>query len=152
NDAYNGVEKLASANQLDRIGHDLAAHERRAHAFGAHGLAVADRDGVELHRRAACGAYAFLHLGGQAAQMKVAGHGFDPRVRDPDQRLLQVFAGKSDRFEHGTGASAIPAVRNIAATMFSIHKSKSLRQSSRKRKLGCDVRRNISSAVSSKPN
>ena len=82
--ADHGVEHLPAADQLDGIGNHLAAHQRRAHAFGAHGLAVGDGDGVELHGRAAGGANAFFHFGRQAPQMKVAGHGFDPGVGHAD--------------------------------------------------------------------
>ena len=54
------VEHVAARDELDRIGDDFAADQRRLHAFGAHGDAVADGDGVELHGRAAGGADAAL--------------------------------------------------------------------------------------------
>src|ERR1043166_5429389 len=52
-----------------RIGDHLAAHERRAHPLAAHRDAVGDRDGVELHRRAAGGADAALDVRGELAQV-----------------------------------------------------------------------------------
>src|ERR1019366_3004304 len=50
------VEHLPATDQLDGVSDDLAADERGAHAFGAHGFAVGDGDGVELHGSAAGGA------------------------------------------------------------------------------------------------
>ncbi len=52
-EADQAVEQVAADDQLDRVGDDLAADERRLHAFGAHRHAVAHRHRVELHRRAA---------------------------------------------------------------------------------------------------
>src|SRR6185312_3836819 len=60
--ANNRIEKLTAADQFDGIGNDLAAHQRGTHAFGAHGFAVGNRDGVELHRRSASRANALLYL------------------------------------------------------------------------------------------
>ena len=47
------VEALGVHHRLDRVGDDLAAHERRPHALVAHRDAVAHRDGGELDREAA---------------------------------------------------------------------------------------------------
>ena len=62
------VEAVAARHELDRIGDHLAADERGAHPFGAHRDAVGDRDGVELHRRAAGGADAFLDVARPASR------------------------------------------------------------------------------------
>ena len=62
-----------SADQLDRVGDDLAADERGAHALGAHGDAVGHRDGVELHRRAAGRADAILDVLGEPRRWKLHG-------------------------------------------------------------------------------
>ena len=37
---------------------------------------------------------------GELAQMRSARHDLDPGVRDADQRLGEVFVGKTDRLEH----------------------------------------------------
>ena len=120
-DADDGVEHLPAAHQFDGIGDDLAAHQRGAHAFGAHGLAVGNGDGVELHGRAAGGANAFLHLGGEPAQVKVAGHGFDPGVGHADEGTAQVLVGESDGFEHGARRSLVAPVGDAATAMFEVH-------------------------------
>ncbi len=131
-DADDGVEELAAADQFDRIGNDFAADQRGLHAFGAHGFAVADGDGIELHGRAARGANAFLHLGREAAQVEVAGHGFDPGVGDADERLAEIVVGEADRLEHGARRSAVAPVGDTAAAMLEIHRGRRLRQGSLK--------------------
>jgi hypothetical protein len=73
--------------------------------------------------------------------VEVARHGFNPRIRDADERLLEVLAGEPDSFEHGTGARAIASVSYEMTAMFRIHKSKSLRQSSRKEKFAAVANR-----------
>ena len=60
--AHEPVEEVAARGQLDRVGDHLARHQRAAHALGAHRHAVGDRDRVQLHRRAARGAHAALHV------------------------------------------------------------------------------------------
>ena len=72
----------------------------------AHGDAVGDGDGVELHGRAAGVANAFLHGCGEFAQMEVAGADLGPGVGDADDGLVQIFVGESDRLQHGTGGGA----------------------------------------------
>jgi len=100
------------------IGNHLATHERRLHTFGAHGFAVGDGDGVELHRSASGRANTFLHLGGKAAQVEVAGHGLDPGVGYGDEGLGKIFVGEADGFVHGAGACPVAPVGNVAAAMF----------------------------------
>ena len=57
------VEQVRQGEELDRVGDDLARHERRPHPLGAHRDAVGDGDGVELDRRSArprgCPAFTF---------------------------------------------------------------------------------------------
>ena len=85
-----GVEEVAATDELDRVGDHLAADERGLHPARAHRDAVADRDRVQLHRRAAGGADALLDLRGERAQMEVAGHRLDPRRGDADDRLASA--------------------------------------------------------------
>src|SRR3546814_6488507 len=58
-----------------------------AHAVTAHGNAVGDGDGVELHRCAAGGADAGLGVLGQRAQVEVARRDIRPAVHHRHQRL-----------------------------------------------------------------
>jgi hypothetical protein len=74
------IEHVTAADEFDRIGDHLAAHQRRFHSLGAHRDAVADRDGVELHRRSAGVPHAAFDLLGQLAQVVAARHRLDPRV------------------------------------------------------------------------
>src|SRR5207249_1229393 len=98
-----GTRELPAGHELDGIGHDLARDERRLHALGAHGDAVGDRDRVHLDRRAAGLADPLLHPLGLLAVVEVAGHDLDPRVRDADERLLEVVVAVADRAHHRAG-------------------------------------------------
>ena len=100
---HDAVEHVAARHQFDGVGDHFAADQRRLHALGAHGDAVADGDGVELHRRAAGCANALLDLGRQIAQFEIARHGLDPGVGDADDGL-QVVVGEADGLEHGSRA------------------------------------------------
>ena len=62
------VEPLGVHHALDRVGDDLAAHERAAHALVAHRDAVADRDGDELDREAPGVAHALLRSLGEPVE------------------------------------------------------------------------------------
>src|SRR5208282_6683034 len=95
--------------------------QRRLHAFGAHGFAVGNGDGVEFHGSASGGADAFFHLGRKAAQVEVAGHGLNPGVGYGDQRLGQVGVGEADGFVHGAGRSLVAPVGDAATAMFEVH-------------------------------
>src|SRR5436305_4957369 len=53
--------------------------------------------------------------------MKVARHGFNPRIRHANERTAQVRIGKSHRLEHRPRARAIPAFSNSTANMLEIH-------------------------------
>jgi hypothetical protein len=87
-------------HQFDRVGNQVAADQRRLHAFRTHGDAIGDSDGVELHRRAAGSAHAFLDPRRQRAQVDVARHGLDPGIGNANDRLRQVFIGETNRLEH----------------------------------------------------
>ena len=117
------VEEIAARDQFDGVGDHFAADERGLHALGAHGDAVGDGDGVELHGRAAGVANAFLHGCGEFTQVIVAGADFDPGVGDADDGLTQIFVGKADRLQHGAGGSAVGSIGDSAtvALAFSAH-------------------------------
>ena len=86
---------------------------------GAHRDAVGDRDGVELHRRAAGGANAVLDPVGQLAQMEIARTDLDPGVGHADERLRQILGGESDGAQHGARRRPAGAVGDRAALPFS---------------------------------
>src|SRR5262249_33063879 len=111
---HNGIEIMPAAQKFDRICDDLPAHKAGLHAFRAHGYAVADGDGVELHRRAAGGADAFFDFHRKIAEMEVAGHRFNPGVGDADDGLGQRFIIETDGLEHGAGRRTVPAVEKKA--------------------------------------
>ena len=73
---------------------------------GAHGDAVGDGDGVELHGRAAGFADALLDGLGDLAEMEVAGADLGPGVGDADDGLVQVFFAEADAAQVGAGGGA----------------------------------------------
>ena len=105
-DADEAVEAVAAGDEFDGVGDDFARDERGLHAFGAHGDAVGDGDGVELHGRAAGFADALLDGFGDLAEMEVAGADLGPGVGDADDGLVQVFFGEADAAEVGAGGGA----------------------------------------------
>jgi hypothetical protein len=86
-----------------------------AHPDAAHRDSVRDRNGVELHRRAAGLANALLHVFGQAAQVVIAGADLDPRVRHAHDRLLQRVVVEADGLEHRASAGAMRPFSDGAA-------------------------------------
>ena len=111
------VEAVADAAELDRVGNQLAADQRGLHALRAHRDAVADRDGVDLHRRAARGAHAGHDVLRQLALAEVAGHRADPAVRHHHERALQVLAGEPDGLEVRARRRAVRSIDDRAAAV-----------------------------------
>ena len=62
-------------------------------------------------------------LADEAAQVEVAGHGFDPGIGDADERLGEIGVGEADGFEHGARGRAVASVGDAAAAMFEVHGS-----------------------------
>ena len=92
---YHGVELMALDGALDAVGDDFAAGERIVHAFVVHGDAVADADGVHLHRSAARHADACLHGIGDGLEMHVSGNDFVLGGNDRDERAVEFFVGQA---------------------------------------------------------
>ena len=69
-------------------------------------------DGVELHRRAARRADAFLDVLGEAAQVEVAGHRLGPGVGDADRRPAEVVVVEADALHVGAGGGAVGPVED----------------------------------------
>jgi hypothetical protein len=82
--AVNAVKHVPASGEFDRIGDQVARNQRGLHALGAHGDAVGNGDGVELHRRTTGSANAFLNRPGEFTQTQVARHCFDPGVGNAD--------------------------------------------------------------------
>ena len=57
-------------------------------------------------------------LAAEPAQVKVAGHGFDPGVGHADERLGQIGVGETNGFEHGARRSPVAPVGDTATAMF----------------------------------
>ena len=72
-DEHHRVELMALDRTLDRVGNDLAARERIAHAFVVHGDAIANADRGHLHWRAPCHAHACLHRISDGLQVNMTG-------------------------------------------------------------------------------
>ena len=95
------IVAMAAHGELDRIGDDLARHQRRLHALVAHGDAVGDGDGAEFARRAVGGGDALLDHLRLAHQRDVAGRRLVPAAGDADQRLRDLGGRQSHRIEIG---------------------------------------------------
>ena len=108
-DADEAVEAVAAGDEFDAVGDDFAADERGLHALRAHGDAVVDGDGVELHGHAAGLADALLDGFGDLAEMEVAGADLGPGVGDADEGLVQVFLAEADGAEVAAGGGAVGA-------------------------------------------
>jgi len=115
---------MPAGHQLDGVRNQIAADQRRFHAFRAHGDAVADRHCVEFHGRAPGGADAGLDVRSQLAQVVVARHGFDPGVGHADQRSAQIGVGESDCLEHSARRGAIASVGDAVTAVFEVHERK----------------------------
>ena len=115
---YDRIEHVAAPDEFDRIGDHFARDERGLHALRTHRNTVGDGDRVEFHRRAACFADAALHVFGERAQVEIARHRFDPRVRDADDGFGEVLVAEPHGFEHGSRAGAVAPVRDNRAARF----------------------------------
>jgi len=80
---------------------------------------VARGDDTELDGRAARGAHALAHSGGEAAQVLRARHDVRPRAHDADERLGEIVVGEPGRLEHrargGAGDSDLQGVASIGS-------------------------------------
>ena len=113
-----GVEHVAPSHQLDRVGHNLTAHQGGFHSFGAHGDSVAHGDGVELHGSPAGSTHPLLDLCRQSPEVEVAGHGLDPGIGDPDNGPGQVLIGVPDALQKGARRGAVPALQDGSAAQW----------------------------------
>ena len=107
------VKALAADDCLDRVGNDLARHQRVLHALGAHRNAVRDGDGVEDDRLAAVSVDAFGGIIGQFVDVHVAGRHHTPGRGDADLRFGEILVGETDGVQHGAAGGALHAVDDL---------------------------------------
>jgi len=110
-----GVIGMAADGQFDRIRDGFPRRQRRAHALVAHGNAVGHGDGAEFARGAAGGGDALLGRLGLAHQRNVAGRGFIPAGRHPDERLVDLLGGQAHGIEVGAMGRARGTFRHVTA-------------------------------------
>ena len=122
-DAHQAVEEIAARHQLNRVCDHFAADQRGFHALRAHRDAVVDGDGVELHRRAAGLANAFLERLGDLAQMHIAGADLRPGVGNPNNGLVQFFLAEADpaQIRARRGAAGAFGQRDALSLAFDRH-------------------------------
>ena len=119
-DDYQAVHALAECYGLYRVCDHFPTYQRRLHALGAHGDAVADGDGSEQERHAAVRAQAFLDLPRLAVEVHVARGNVGREVADGYERLLHVVVVQTGGAKHGPRAGAVGAVGNDAALLLEI--------------------------------
>ena len=90
---------MALDRTLDRVGDDLAARERIAHAFVVHGDAIANADRGHLHWRAPCHAHACLHRISDGLQVNMARDDLVLRGNDRNKRTIELFVGETVSLE-----------------------------------------------------
>ncbi len=120
---HGAVEALGHHDGLDRVGDDLAAHEREVHALVAHRDAVRDRDRAELQRVAPAGVHALLGALREPVEAQVAGGDLVPARRDADLRLVPVRVAHADGAQHSARGRGLDAVRDDAAAGFDVDAS-----------------------------
>ncbi|GAP57872.1 hypothetical protein AHiyo1_08180 [Arthrobacter sp. Hiyo1] len=77
----------------------------------AHGNAVRNGNGAELHGETTAGVNAFLGALGEPVQREVAGGNFVPRARDADLGLGEVIIAHAYGPEHASRGGGMDAVR-----------------------------------------
>ena len=107
---HGAVDALGLHDGFDGVGDDFAGHQGEVHALVAHGDAVRDGDGAELHREPAAGVHAFLGALGKPVQGEVAGSDFIPGARDADLGLGEVVVTHADRPEHPARGRGVDSV------------------------------------------
>ena len=104
----------AADDGLDRVGDDLARHERIAHAGRAHRDAVGDGDRVEKHALRAGGVGARSRVAREAVDVHVAGRDHAPGRGDADLRLREIRVREADGAQHGAARRLRKAVDDDA--------------------------------------
>ena len=111
------VHSLAEDHGFDGISDDLAAHQRRLHAFGAHADAVADGDGAELERRPTAIADPFLDCRGPFVQMDIARRNVTGQIGHRHKGLCQVVVRQAHSPQVRAGRRPLRPVGDVAAAV-----------------------------------
>ena len=114
-DADQRVEVVRDVHQLDRVRHQLARDQRRAHARRGLRLVVGDRDRVERQRDAARQRHALLDRRREVAVVEVARHRLRPHRRDADDRPVEALGVDPHRAEVRASARALVPVGQLGA-------------------------------------
>ena len=109
-DRDEAVETFRAGHRFDRVGDDLTRDERVAHARGAHGDAVGNRDRAENDRFSAGIVGALGGFDGQTVDVHVAGGHHRPGRGDAHDGFLEVVVGEADRPEHRSAGGAVGSV------------------------------------------
>ena len=95
-----GVVPLSTHDSLDRVGNQVPRLQRVAHALCAHGDAITDANGVELHALEASLPYTLCNLVGQVHEMHVAGISRVPHGGAADLGLVHVVLREARSIQH----------------------------------------------------
>ena len=90
------------------------------HSLVAHGDAIGDRDGAELHGESPTVKNTLLGSLSQPVETEVARRDLVPTAGDPHLRLEEVRIAHSHRAQHATRSSALKAIGYFAATGFDV--------------------------------
>ena len=103
---HKGVKLVGLCDALNAVGDKLAGDERVLHSLVAHRDSVANADGREFYRGAACHADSGLDGFGDFVQLKVAGNYFVFGAANADQRAVKLFVGVAHRVKKASVGSA----------------------------------------------
>ena len=113
-DGNNAVVAHAAGDGFDGVGNDLARYQRVLHAFGAHGYAIGDGDGVIDHAFAARRIDAGIDRLGQGIDVHVAGRHHAPGGGHANLSFAEVITTEACRMQHGAAGGALDAVHHLA--------------------------------------
>lgn len=101
---------------FDGIGNDFSACQRVFHSVVSHSDSVANADGIEDERNAACFDNAFFDALGDFVEVDVSGDDIDVGGDDGDERFVEVLFLDTASAEQGAVGSAGIALFNGIGT------------------------------------
>ena len=101
-DTDHAVETVRAEHGFHGVGNQFAAGQAHFHALMPHGDAVADGDGVELKRYAACLADGLFDQIIHGAQVAMPGNDIGIRGTNGNEGFAKVFTGYASRPQKGT--------------------------------------------------
>src|SRR5512132_4392561 len=109
------IHPLRVHHQLDRVGDEIARHQRRLHPLVTHRDPVGDRDRRELERDATGLADAFLRERRELVEVVVAGRHLVPRGGHRDLCLVEVVVAETHRAQVRTGRRSCSSLGDLPA-------------------------------------